>query len=95
MSALENCHRDSPSVYLRVIEGEHTLNDLTWKIATDPLRLLARWGWKYGVQSLIAAHLGVHKSTISRDLTALMPLTKECPRCHQLMLRRWWSNEEA
>jgi hypothetical protein len=56
----------------------------------EVLVLLARWGWKYGVQSLIVAHLGVHKSTISRDLATLMPLTKECPTCHQLRLRHWW-----
>jgi hypothetical protein len=42
---------------------------------------------------LIAQHLGVHKSTISRDIATLMPLTKECPTCHQLMLRRWWGKE--
>jgi hypothetical protein len=53
------------------------------------LTLLGDLGWEYGVQSLIAAHLGVHKSTISRDLAALMPLTKECPTCHQLRPREW------
>ena len=59
----------------------------------EVLVLLARFGWKYGVQSLIAAHLGVHKSTICRDLATMMPLTKECRTCHQLMLRHWWTGE--
>ena len=57
----------------------------------EVLQLLARWGWKPGVQSLIAAHLGVHRSTVCRDLQALMPLYRECPTCHQLWPRDgWW-----
>jgi hypothetical protein len=52
----------------------------------EVLQLLARWGWKPGVQSLIAVHLGVHRTTICRDLQAIMPLYRECPTCHQL----WW-----
>jgi hypothetical protein len=59
----------------------------------EVLQLLARFGWKYGVQSTIAAHLGVHKSTICRDLATIMPLTKECRTCHQLMLRHWGTGE--
>jgi DNA-binding IclR family transcriptional regulator len=57
------------------------------------LQLLARWDWKPGVQSLIAVHLGVHKSTISRDLHALMPHGRACPTCHQPWPRRGWREE--
>jgi hypothetical protein len=59
----------------------------------EVLVLLGRWGWKYGVQSLIATHLGVHKSTVSRDIATIMPLSRECPTCHQLRLRRWWADD--
>jgi transposase len=57
------------------------------------LQLLARFGWKYGVQSLIAQHLGVHKSTICRDLAIIMPFYRECPTCHHLRPRDWWREE--
>jgi hypothetical protein len=60
----------------------------------EVLQLLARWGWKPGVQSLIAAHLGVHRSTVCRDLQAIMPLYRECPTCHQLWPRDGWLEEE-
>jgi hypothetical protein len=59
----------------------------------EVLHLLARWGWKPGVQSLIAAHLGVHKSTICRDLAIIMPFYRECPTCHHLRPRAWWAEE--
>jgi hypothetical protein len=56
----------------------------------EVLQLLHRWGWGPGVQSPIARHLGVHKSTICRDLRVIMPLMDECPTCHQLTAREWW-----
>ena len=52
--------------------------------------LLAQWGWKPGVQSLMATHLGVHRSTISRDVQRIFPLLKECPTCGGLTPREWW-----
>jgi hypothetical protein len=59
----------------------------------EVLQLLARWGWKPGVQARIAAHLGVHRSTVTRDLHAIMPLYRECPICHQLWPRdEWWED---
>jgi hypothetical protein len=56
----------------------------------EVLNLLHRWGWVAGVQSQIAEHLGVHKSTICRDLKVIMPLMDECPTCGQLRPRDWW-----
>jgi hypothetical protein len=56
--------------------------------------LLVRYGFKYGVQSLIAGELHVHKSTISRDIRHLFPLMTECPTCGQLRPRRWWHTED-
>jgi butyrate kinase len=61
----------------------------------EVLRLVARFGWKYGVQSLIAAHLGVHKSTISWDFRVVFPLTNTCPTCGQLKPRAWWRDDAA
>jgi hypothetical protein len=57
--------------------------------------LLLRYGFKYGVGSLIAAELRVHKSTVSRDIKALFPLMRTCPHCHQMMPRRWWAEDPA
>jgi hypothetical protein len=51
--------------------------------------LVASFGFKYGVQALIAAHLGVHESTISRDFRILFPLMTTCPTCGQMRPRRW------
>jgi hypothetical protein len=59
----------------------------------EVLQLVARFGWKHGVQSLIAAHLGVHKSTICRDFRVMFPLTNTCPTCGQLKPRAWWRGE--
>jgi hypothetical protein len=57
----------------------------------EVLNLLHRWGWGAGIQSQIAAHLGVHKSTICRDLKVIMPLLDACPACGQLKPREWWT----
>ena len=46
-----------------------------------------------GAQTTIAAVLGVHRSTISKDLKRLMPLTKPCPSCGLLQPRRWLEDE--
>jgi DNA invertase Pin-like site-specific DNA recombinase len=35
------------------------------------ITLLHRWGWSYGVQAQIARHLGMHRSTVSRDLNRI------------------------
>jgi fructose-1-phosphate kinase PfkB-like protein len=54
------------------------------------LEYLAELGWKPGVQTLIAAALGVHRSTISRDLQAIMPVMKACRTCGGWTPRAWW-----
>jgi len=59
----------------------------------EVLRLLGAFGWGYGVQARIAATLGVHPATISRDLAQLLPLYRECPACGGLRPRDGW--EEA
>jgi len=53
----------------------------------EVLRLLAAWGWERGTQSRIAEHLGVDRSTISRDLQKLLPLVEPCPTCGTLRPR--------
>jgi hypothetical protein len=47
----------------------------------EVLQLWWRWPGKPGVQTLIAQHLGVHKSTISRDMAALGLRAPRCPTC--------------
>jgi len=39
---------------------------------------------------LIAAHLGVSKSTVCRDLQKIFPLFRECAACGQLHPRYWY-----
>jgi hypothetical protein len=56
----------------------------------EVLRLLGAFGWGYGVQARIAAALGVHPATISRDLAKLLPLVEECPACGGLRPLAWW-----
>jgi len=56
----------------------------------EVLHLWHRRGDKPGLQTLIAAHLGVSKSTICRDLQRIFPLMTDCPTCGQLRPRRWW-----
>jgi hypothetical protein len=60
----------------------------------EVLALVARFGFKYGVQKLISAELGVHESTISRDFKVLFPLMTTCPTCGQLKPRQWWAKED-
>jgi hypothetical protein len=42
-----------------------------------------------GAQTTIAAVLGCHRSTISKDLRRLLPLAKPCPSCGLLLPRLW------
>jgi hypothetical protein len=51
---------------------------------------LALGGLQRGAQSRIAAALGVHPATISRDLAKLLPLYRECPTCGGLRPRAGW-----
>ena len=60
----------------------------------EVLHLWFEWRDQPGLQSLIAAHLGVHKSTICRDLQRLFPLMTECRTCGQLKPRTWWDEED-
>ena len=39
---------------------------------SEVVRLLEKFGWKRGVQSRIAGIVGVHRSTVSRDIWGLM-----------------------
>jgi len=68
--------------------GEH---DLLRRV--EVLQLWHRWGDKPGLQTLIAAHLGVSKSTICRDLQKIFPLMTDCPTCGQLRPRYWFAEE--
>ena len=61
----------------------------------EVLRLLGELGWGYGVQARIAAVLGVHPATISRDLAKLLPLYRECPTCGGLRPRTGWDEASA
>lgn len=53
-------------------------------------RLLLTWGHDHGVQARIAAHLGVSPATISRDLTAILPLYRPCPTCDLMVAKERW-----
>ena len=46
-------------------------------------------GLERGAQSRIAHALGVHRSTISKDLKKVLPLAKVCEGCGTLRLRLW------
>jgi hypothetical protein len=61
----------------------------------EVLHLWWQWRDKPGLQTLIAAHLGVHKSTICRDVQRLFPLMTECPTCGGFRPQHWWQEEEA
>jgi hypothetical protein len=52
--------------------------------------VLALGGLQRGTQSRIAAALGVHRSTICKDLRRLLPLATSCPTCGALPPRDWW-----
>jgi DNA-binding NarL/FixJ family response regulator len=83
----------------RRARGRSRINAWRRHLATlrrrEVLNLLQRFGWKYGVQALIAAHLGVSESTVSRDIKAIFPLMRTCPHGHQLMPRAWWAHDPA
>ena len=45
------------------------------------LELLLKLGHRRGVQSLIAARLGVHRSTVSKDIAAILTENPPCGEC--------------
>jgi hypothetical protein len=47
-------------------------------------------GLEWGAQSQIAEALGVHRSTISKDLKRILPLAEVCAGCRVLTPRYWW-----
>ena len=51
-------------------------------------RLMCQYDWARGAQSRVAAELGVHRSTISRDLAAVPrpPDEARCPACGAVRL---------
>ena len=51
--------------------------------------VLALGGLERGAQSRIAEALGVHRSTISKDLKRILPLAKVCEGCGSLRPRLW------
>ncbi len=51
--------------------------------------ILELGGLEWGAQSRIAEALGVHRTTISRDLAKIMPLAKACPSCGRWQPRVW------
>ena len=51
--------------------------------------VLALGGLQRGTQSRIAAALGVHRSTVCKDLRRLLPLATACPTCGTLRPRDW------
>jgi hypothetical protein len=92
------CHLDPQPVSHPLAVGAREHHAPYVRTARDVLAHLQLWfEWrdKPGLQSLIVAHLGVHKSTISRDLQRLFPLMTDCPTCGQLRPRHWWAEEEA
>jgi hypothetical protein len=52
--------------------------------------ILELGGLHRGAQTAIARQLGVHRSVISKDLKALMPLVEVCPTCGALRPREDW-----
>lgn len=51
--------------------------------------VLALGGLQRGTQSRIAAALGVHRSTVCKDLRRLLPLATACPTCGTPRPRDW------
>jgi hypothetical protein len=59
--------------------------------AGEVIRLLNERGFGRGVQAQIARDLGVHRSTISRDvMRALSPDGQPCPTCEREMTYKAW-----
>jgi hypothetical protein len=50
------------------VVGSSRYREVSASRRREVLHLLHTWGWRYGVQAQIAAHLGVHRSTICLDL---------------------------
>jgi hypothetical protein len=56
----------------------------------EVLELLTRFGWQHGTPARIARTLGVHRSTVSRDLKVLFPVLDVCETCGHQRPRAWW-----
>jgi hypothetical protein len=52
--------------------------------------LIELGGLERGTQSTIARQLGVHRSTISKDVKRLLPLATPCAGRGALRPRVWW-----
>jgi hypothetical protein len=50
-------------------------------------------GLERGAQASIARALGVHRSTISKDLKRILPLAQVCEGCGMLQPRLWLAEE--
>jgi hypothetical protein len=49
--------------------------------------------WRTGGQARLAAELGVSRSTISRDVAALLPLVEWCGRCGYMVPKKGSSDD--
>jgi hypothetical protein len=57
----------------------------------EVVRLLSERGWSRGVQAEIARELGVHRSTVTRDIQrALFAHSRPCPTCKQWVSDKQW-----
>lgn len=78
--------------------GRKRWNSLRTFLADDRRRLLLELlidagGLERGAQSRIAEALGVHRSTISKDLKRILPLAKVCEGCGTRRPRLWLEDE--
>ncbi len=59
--------------------------------AVKVVQLLKEHGFARGVQAQIARELGVHRSTITRDVRKILsPGERPCPICERMMSDREW-----
>lgn len=58
--------------------------------------LLARYGFRHGVQARMARELRVSEATVCRDLKVILPLYAPCPQCDSLVPREraWWVDHD-
>jgi IS30 family transposase len=60
--------------------------------AGEVVRLLKESGFERGVQTQIAKELGVHRSTITRDVQrAILADGRPCPSCEQWVSDKHWN----